>query len=88
MNNDGGGAFILKTRGALHGSEDSIKYEQRTDCSVSFPTRVRILVPSASIHKWQILQANVELACLPTGASKRSVYVKRSRKSGSRYRFL
>lgn len=68
-------ALKFKVQIAPHGSEDSIRHELSSNCSIFAPLNVRILIFIATIRKWRLSCVDVKSSFLQTGAAERSVYV-------------
>lgn len=68
-------ALKLKARIALHGNEDSIKHDLRSDCSMYASLDALTLISIATVCKWRLSRVDVRSAFLQTGAAEHSLYV-------------
>lgn len=70
------GQFLKpKARIALHGNEDSCRFELKSDFAMCSPTGVRILLSYVSLHGWKLTKVDVASAFLQAGPAARDVYV-------------
>lgn len=85
--NEGNGPK-LKSQIVPHGSEDSLKYKLRSDCSMCTPTDIQILNSLSTIKNCRLTRVDVKSAFFQTGAAERRDYVIPPRDLEDRYRFL